>query len=240
MTRLPIPGSDDGIWGNLLNEFLSVAHDSGGSLKSGSITNATVADSAGISQSKIANLISDLAGVMHLSGTETVTGAKNFTGALTKDGNAVVITTDSRLSDARTPAAHAGSHASSGSDPVSSASIGAVSVVGGGKETSASSTASTSSTTISLANGNVQQLTLATNTTLALTGATNGTACSISLYVVQDGTGSRTITWPSSVKWPLGVVPTLSTGASKIDLIILETLDGGTTWYGSLAGADFR
>lgn len=41
--------------------------------------------------------------VMHLAGTETVTGAKNFTGGLNKSGNAVVETTDARLSDTRTP-----------------------------------------------------------------------------------------------------------------------------------------
>lgn len=33
MTRLPTPGSDDGSWGNILNDFLSVEHDSSGALK---------------------------------------------------------------------------------------------------------------------------------------------------------------------------------------------------------------
>ncbi|EDK72276.1 hypothetical protein TM7_0602 [candidate division TM7 genomosp. GTL1] len=83
-------------------------------------------------------------------------------------------------------------------------------------------------------------LTLNASTTLAFSGATNGAACSLSLYLKQDATGSRVITWPSSVKWPNGVAPTLSTGANKIDLVVLETLDGGTTWFGALAGADYR
>lgn len=43
------------------------------------------------------------ANIVHLSGTETVTGAKNFTGGLTAGGSAVVVTSDTRLSDARTP-----------------------------------------------------------------------------------------------------------------------------------------
>ena len=38
--------------------------------------------------------------------TQTVSGGKDFTGALTKSGTAVVLTNDSRLSDARTPTAH--------------------------------------------------------------------------------------------------------------------------------------
>ena len=33
MTRLPQPGSDDGAWGALLNEFLLVAHHENGALK---------------------------------------------------------------------------------------------------------------------------------------------------------------------------------------------------------------
>lgn len=35
MPRLPIPGSDDNAWGAILNEFLSVEHNSDGTLSSG-------------------------------------------------------------------------------------------------------------------------------------------------------------------------------------------------------------
>jgi hypothetical protein len=33
MARLPTPGSDDGTWGDVLNEFLSVEHNDDGSQK---------------------------------------------------------------------------------------------------------------------------------------------------------------------------------------------------------------
>jgi hypothetical protein len=33
MSRLPVPGADDGAWGNILNDFLAVEHDSVGALK---------------------------------------------------------------------------------------------------------------------------------------------------------------------------------------------------------------
>ena len=33
MPRLPVPGSDDGTWGDLLNEFLAVEHNSDGTIK---------------------------------------------------------------------------------------------------------------------------------------------------------------------------------------------------------------
>ncbi len=42
MARLPVPGSDTGTWGTVLNDFLGVAHNSDGTLKS--ITSATVSD----------------------------------------------------------------------------------------------------------------------------------------------------------------------------------------------------
>ncbi|MBP7807392.1 hypothetical protein KA047_02755 [Candidatus Saccharibacteria bacterium] len=35
MARLPVPGSDDGTWGDVLNEYLAVEHNADGSLKPG-------------------------------------------------------------------------------------------------------------------------------------------------------------------------------------------------------------
>lgn len=37
MTRLPVPGGDSGNWGQILNEYLSVAHDANGALKQSAI-----------------------------------------------------------------------------------------------------------------------------------------------------------------------------------------------------------
>jgi len=38
MSRLPIPGDDNGTWGTVLNDFLGVAHKSTGPLKDDSVT----------------------------------------------------------------------------------------------------------------------------------------------------------------------------------------------------------
>ena len=41
MPRLPIPGGDDGTWGDILNEFLDVEHNADGTLKkAGDISSA--------------------------------------------------------------------------------------------------------------------------------------------------------------------------------------------------------
>ena len=58
MARLPVPGADRNTWGNILNDFLAASHASDGTLKSGSVGDNQVTT---LSQSKIQNLVSDLA-----------------------------------------------------------------------------------------------------------------------------------------------------------------------------------
>jgi hypothetical protein len=52
--RLPIPGSDNGTWGDILNDFLLQAHDTDGSLLNGLITDAKISSSAAIAKAKLA------------------------------------------------------------------------------------------------------------------------------------------------------------------------------------------
>lgn len=66
-----------------------------------------------------------------------------------------------------------------------------------------------------------------------------GRVYNLSLYVVQDATGSRTITWPAAVRWSGGTAPALTTTANKTDVITLVTYNGGTTWLGFAAGQNF-
>ena len=46
MARLPIPGSDDGTWGDVLNDYLSAAHNTDGTLKDNIVTSDTLAPNA--------------------------------------------------------------------------------------------------------------------------------------------------------------------------------------------------
>ncbi len=64
MARLPNPGSDDGVWGTLLNDFLGVEHNSDGTLKLR--TDAALTGKA------------DDSAVVHNTGVETVAGVKTF------------------------------------------------------------------------------------------------------------------------------------------------------------------
>lgn len=66
-----------------------------------------------------------------------------------------------------------------------------------------------------------------------------GRVFSMTLFITQAGGGSKTITWPASVKWSGGTTPTLTTTNGKVDVITLVTFDGGTIWYGFVGGLNF-
>lgn len=53
MSRLPIPGSDSGQWGDILNTFLLTAHNADGTLKSGVVDSGVLANNV-VSSSKLA------------------------------------------------------------------------------------------------------------------------------------------------------------------------------------------
>ena len=102
-------------------------------------------------------------------------------------------------------------------------------------------TANTSTTyTIDLTNGNVFELTLTGNCTYTFSNPPgSGIGGSFTLIQKQDGSGSRTVSWPASVDWAGGDGPTISSGANDVDVFTFVTTDAGTTWYGFTAGQDF-
>lgn len=81
-----------------------------------------------------------------------------------------------------------------------------------------------------LEDNQVTGVTLADNRTMAApTNMKDGST--YILHVIQDGTGSRTITWNSVFKWPAGTTPTLTTAASSRD--IMTFISDGTNMYGT-------
>jgi hypothetical protein len=94
--------------------------------------------------------------------------------------------------------------------------------------------------TIDLENGNVFNLTLTGDCTYTFSNPpASGSAGAFTLIQNQDGTGSRTVTWPASVEWAGGSAPTITSTASSTDVFTFITTDGGTTWYGFTAGQEF-
>jgi hypothetical protein len=79
------------------------------------------------------------------------------------------------------------------------------------------------------------------NTTFAFTSVpAAGTVTAVTLIVVQDGTGGRTVTWPAASDYPGGVIPPATTTVNAVDIWTLFTVDGGTTVYVSLAMKDAK
>lgn len=76
MARLPIPGQDRGTWGNMLNEYLEVSHAANGALKDGVVQESTILGT--ISQSKVANLTTDLAAKANTAGLAAVATSGNY------------------------------------------------------------------------------------------------------------------------------------------------------------------
>jgi len=82
--------------------------------------------------------------------------------------------------------------------------------------------------TFDLNEANVHTVTLGGNRTFAVTNETAGQKFII--RVLQDGTGSRTVsTWFSTIKWAGGSAPTLTTTANKAD--VFGFLVTGTDTY---------
>jgi len=93
---------------------------------------------------------------------------------------------------------------------------------------------SSTAITLALTNGTVQIITLTGNATITMPTATSGK--SFIMYLKQDGTGSRTVTW-STVKWAGGTAPTITSTASRQD--ILSFFADGTNWYGVVVAQNY-
>jgi hypothetical protein len=88
--------------------------------------------------------------------------------------------------------------------------------------------------TINLANGNFVTATLTGNCTFTFSNPSAG-ASSFTLFLTNDGVAGRSITWPTSVRWPNNNIPIRTTTANRVDVYVFFSVNGGATWYGSLS-----
>ena len=107
---------------------------------------------------------------------------------------------------------------------------------GGITEDSVTITSSSAAATLNMREGTNFLHDLTENVTYTFSNpAASGNASAFTLKVIQDST-ARAITWPSSVDWPAATAPTLTATDNGVDMFVFQTIDGGTTWYGFVAG----
>lgn len=112
MARLPTPGSDDGNWGDILNDFLSQAHSTSGALKPNSVDTAAIQDGAvtadklsasGGSNGQLLSKNTGVGGGLQWTTAIDASRAINTTHSLTGGGNLTADRTLSLVNDAATP-----------------------------------------------------------------------------------------------------------------------------------------
>lgn len=91
----------------------------------------------------------------------------------------------------------------------------------------------TGATAINLTLGNVVTATTTGATTWSVTSPPPSGKLEGFVLILTNG-GSQTQTWPTGTKWPAATAPTLT--AAGVDILVFETPDGGTTWYGNKVG----
>jgi hypothetical protein len=89
--------------------------------------------------------------------------------------------------------------------------------------------------TLDLTKGPLHFITMpAGNITIALSGDSTGQPFII--RILQDGGGSRTVTWFSGIMWTGGSAPTLTTTGSQVDVFGFLVRTGGSAYDGYIVG----
>lgn len=111
----------------------------------------------------------------------------------------------------------------------------AILISNGTKTTASTYTPEAAATaTLDVSNSNIQSITMpAGNITIAISNEAAGQIFLVE--ITQDGIGSRTVTWFSTIKWAGGSAPTLTTAANKRDTIGFR-VTGTDTYDGFIVG----
>lgn len=152
--------------------------------------------------------------VVHLTGTETISGSKTFSGSVSL-GSSATATTQTITDNDTSVSTTAFARALSTHQPITTLSSGSITLTSGISLYKRTPTAATTFTF-----------------TLSGTSASSSVAYTFELCIVMSTVYS--LTFPSSVIWQNGETPDMSSTGTY--LLAFRTLDGGSTWLGNLQG----
>ena len=175
-----------------------------------------------------------LAGVEVGAQVNTVTRVAGKTGAVTLAKTDVGLGNVDNTSDANKPVSTAQKSALDAKAPTASPSFTNTATFQGVKETLTTANTGTAYTVANTA-ASILDLTLTGNCVLTYPAPSGGGQ--FTLLLKQDATGSRTVTWPSTVRWAGGTAPTLTATAGRTDVVTF--LSDGTYWLGFVGGLNF-
>jgi len=113
-------------------------------------------------------------------------------------------------------------------------SSGGMSVPGGAFTPNVALTFNTTTTAVNCALSNVFTLAMTANITAFPNFTNPGDGQTIVIFITQDGTGNRTITWPANFKWAGGTPGVLSTAASAVDMLGATYRSATSSWHATL------
>jgi len=116
-------------------------------------------------------------------------------------------------------------------------SLGGTTITGNAQTTPVVVAFSSTAMTVDCTLSNVFTTTMTDNVTTAPTLSNPQDGQTINWFITQDGTGSRTMTWPASFKWPAGFVTALSTGIDAVDLVTATYRSATGFWYATILRA---
>jgi hypothetical protein len=118
---------------------------------------------------------------------------------------------------------------------VTIASAGNVTIAGAVATPPVAVTFSPTAMTVDCRLSNVFTTTFTANVTTAPTLSNPQDGQTINWFITQDATGGRTMTWPSTFRWPGGLAGILSTAANAVDLMVATYRSSTGLWYASLS-----
>jgi hypothetical protein len=209
-TRLPSIGGDDNSWGTVLNDFLLVSHNDDGTMQTNAVQGA--------------GGVTTVNGKTPSSGTVTLTASDV--------GAPILDTTASDIQPLGTQTAGSTGKAADASHvhPTTGIALLSGATFTGYVAPSVVGLTFGGSIVINAALGNDFVVTLTSNTG-TLANPTNPTDRQIiRVDVIQDATGSRTLAYGSAYDFGAAGVPSLSTGANKIDTLAFRYIASIVKW----------